>query len=464
MGDDVHPNIIWFRRDLRLADNPALSAALEDDAPIVPVFIIDEQVDAMGAAPKWRLEASLRDLATRLKALGAPLILRRGDAAGQLRDLIQETGARGLYYNRDYTPEAIARDKAIKSDLSADGCHVASFNGLLLHEPWTVETKTGGPFRVYSPMWRAVAEREVPPPLAAPTSLKTIPHPPKGLDPSDLDLGRAMDRGASVVAAHAHIGEAAAAARLTEFLSEQLSGYAAQRDRLDKPATSGLSENLAYGEISPRQIWHAAKALGHSDAKAREKFLKELVWREFAYHLIYHTPHIATRNWREAWDEFGWRADAAAVTAWQRGQTGEPVIDAAMRELYVTGIMHNRARMIVASYLCKHLLVDWRVGQAWFAACLIDWDPASNAMGWQWVAGSGPDAAPYFRIFNPRLQAEKFDPAGTYQRHYLSGAGAQEFAAAIPRSWGKTVPPAEPIIALDVGRKRALAAYQEIRN
>jgi len=341
------------------------------------------------------------------------LILRRGDAAGQLRDLIQETGARGLYYNRDYTPEAIARDKAIKSDLSADGCHVASFNGLLLHEPWTVETKTGGPFRVYSPMWRAVAEREVPPPLAAPTSLKTIPHPPKGLDPSDLDLGRAMDRGASVVAAHAHIGEAAAAARLTEFLSEQLSGYAAQRDRLDKPATSGLSENLAYGEISPRQIWHAA---------------------------------------------------AAAVTAWQRGQTGEPVIDAAMRELYVTGIMHNRARMIVASYLCKHLLVDWRVGQAWFAACLIDWDPASNAMGWQWVAGSGPDAAPYFRIFNPRLQAEKFDPAGTYQRHYLSGAGAQEFAAAIPRSWGKTVPPAEPIIALDVGRKRALAAYQEIRN
>jgi deoxyribodipyrimidine photo-lyase len=278
-----------------------------------------------------------------------------------------------------------------------------------------------------------------------------------------------MNRGAAVVLPHQHVGEAAAMARLGAFLDSKVAGYKDRRDFLAEDATSGLSENLTYGEISPRQIWHAGWRAMEEGAAGAEHFLKELVWREFAWHLLHHTPHIAQTSWRPEWDAFAWRADTEDAECWRRGMTGEPVVDAAMRQLYVTGTMHNRARMIVASYLTKHLLTHWKVGMDWFAQTLTDWDPASNAMGWQWVAGSGPDAAPYFRIFNPATQAKTYDPDFAYRTRYVAeltrnpGAAALDFFAAVPRSWGldpKRPYPA-PLIALDTGRTRALDAFQQ---
>jgi deoxyribodipyrimidine photo-lyase len=274
-----------------------------------------------------------------------------------------------------------------------------------------------------------------------------------------------MRRGAAVVRPWQRVGAAAAEARLDGFLASRVAGYRARRDFLAEDACSGLSENLTYGEIGPRQIWHAGWRALQEGAAGAETFLKELVWREFAYHLVYHSPQIVDRNWREGWDGFSWRGDNDEAERWRRGLTGEPVVDAAMRQMYVTGTMHNRARMIVASYLTKHLLTDWRVGQAWFAECLTDWDAASNAMGWQWVAGSGPDAAPYFRIFNPATQAEKFDPDGVYRRRWLDPRSpeARSYFEAVPRAWNLTAsaPYPDPVIPLAEGRARALAAYAQ---
>jgi len=275
-----------------------------------------------------------------------------------------------------------------------------------------------------------------------------------------------MRRGAAVVSAHQSPGEGAALARLAAFAEGPMAGYAARRDFMAEPATSGLSENLTWGEISPRRIWHRGWRAMEEGNPGAETFLKELVWREFAWHLMHHYPQIASRNWKPDWDAFPWRGDSAEAERWRRGQTGEPVVDAAMREMYVTGRMHNRARMIVASYLTKHLLTDWRIGLDWFAECLTDWDPAANAMGWQWVAGSGPDAAPFFRIFNPATQAEKFDPEARYRRRWVAelsrnpGADALSFFDAAPLSW--QLDPARryplPMIDLAAGRERALAA------
>ena len=264
------------------------------------------------------------------------------------------------------------------------------------------------------------------------------------------------------------VGEAAAQMRLATFVRDRMEGYARDRDRLDLDASSGLSENLAYGEISPLALWEAGQRAMEDGKSGAETFLKEVVWREFAYHLLYHTPHITQESWRASWESFPWKPESAETLRWKQGRTGIEVVDAAMRELYVTGRMHNRARMLVASYLTKHMLTHWRVGQRWFADCLIDWDPASNAMGWQWVAGSGPDASPYFRIFNPQTQAETFDPEGTYRRRWLAEISddppetALRFCDACPRSWGMTPDqdyPA-PLVGLAEGRKRALDAHE----
>jgi deoxyribodipyrimidine photo-lyase len=264
------------------------------------------------------------------------------------------------------------------------------------------------------------------------------------------------------------VGEAAAADRLARFVKTRVAAYKDRRDFLAEDATSGLSENLTYGEISPAQVWHAGRAAMLEGAAGAEHFLKELIWREFAWHLMHHTPQIATANWRPEWDSFPWQGDTPDAEAWRQGRTGEPVVDAALRQLYVTGTMHNRARMIAASYLTKHLMTHWKVGLDWFADCLTDWDPAANAMGWQWVAGSGPDAAPYFRIFNPATQAEKFDPDQTYRRRYLAELSsnpprpALDFFAAAPRSWhlDPKRPYPSPLIVLSAGRDRALGAYE----
>jgi deoxyribodipyrimidine photo-lyase len=270
-----------------------------------------------------------------------------------------------------------------------------------------------------------------------------------------------------VVRPHARVGEAEALVRLEAFLAGPVQDYDEARNLPDVAGTSRLSENLSLGEIGPRTIWHAGYRRMEEGARGAETFLKEVVWREFSYHLMHHFPHITTRNWKPEWDSFPWTGDSQAAERWRRGMTGEPFVDAAMREMYVTGTMHNRGRMIVASYLTKHLMTDWRVGLKWFEDCLIDWDPAANAMGWQWAAGSGPDAAPYFRVFNPATQADKFDPGRRYREGFIAelsrrpGPLALSYFDAVPKSWGLLpgLPYMTPMIDLSEGRARALAAY-----
>ncbi len=461
------PLILWFRRDLRLDDHPMLQAALHSGRPIIPVFIYDSQTAVLGAAARWRLVQGLEVFAAALAKLGSRLILRRGDALGCLTDLIAQTGAAGVYWQRMYDPASTARDAAIKSELRARGLIAQSHAGALLIEPWLVQTGQGGPYRVYSPFWRAVSGLDFGPALPAPTRLPTPQAWPATDRLADWGMGADMRRGADIVAQHACIGEVNALARLDEFIARKIDAYKEARDFVGHDASSGLSENLAWGEIGPRRIWHASTAPLQLGARGAEHFRKELVWREFAYHLMHHFPHILHRNWREEWDDFPWAGDNPRAEAWRRGQTGEPFVDAAMREVYVTGRMHNRARMIVASYLTKHLLTDWRIGAAWFAEVLTDFDPASNAMGWQWVAGSGPDAAPYFRVFNPSGQAEKFDSDGKYRRKWIAEGQSKapktalDFFDAVPQSWGLDAQgkyPA-PIVDLAAGRAGALAAY-----
>ncbi|WP_458358891.1 cryptochrome/photolyase family protein [Tabrizicola fusiformis] len=463
------PLILWFRRDLRLDDHPMLAAALASGRPLLPVFILDPETRALGAASLLRLELALTAFAARLAAAGSRLILRQGPALAVLERLVEETGAAGVLWSRLYDPVAKSRDSTAKAALKARGLRAESAPGFLLHEPWAVQTGQGGPYRVFTPFWKAVRWLPVAPALPAPARLPAPALWPPSDSLADWRLSAAMRRGAAVVAAHQSPGEAAALARLADFADGPMGAYAERRDFLAEPATSGLSENLTWGEISPRRIWHRGwRGVEEGNAGA-ETFLKELVWREFAWHLMHHYPQMATQNWKPDWDAFPWRGDSAEAERWRRGQTGEPVVDAALREMYVTGRMHNRARMIAASYLTKHLLTDWRVGLHWFAECLTDWDPAANAMGWQWVAGSGPDAAPFFRIFNPATQAEKFDPEARYRRRWLAeltrkpGEEALSYFAAAPFSWrlDPARPYPMPMIGLSEGRERALAALAQ---
>jgi len=467
---DEHPVIWWVRRDLRLSDNPALSAAVDSGRPVIPVFILDEVMEGHGACPRWRLGLGAEAFGRALEARGSRLIFRRGKALDGLWELIEETGARAVHWSRAYDPDQIARDTAVKQALKEQGIEAQSHAGHLMFEPWSVETKTGGMYKVYSPFWRAVKDIPVAEPLPAPGKIPAPAAWPDSDDPADWDLSGDMDRGAEIVRPHLTIGEDGAQGRLGSFIAHRIDAYKKARDFVAHDGTSNLSENLTYGEISPRQCWHAAQRSLNEGAKGAEHFLKELVWREFAYHLVCHTPRITTRNWREEWDAFPWKeeADSAAVTAWRQGRTGIEFVDAAMREMYVTGRMHNRARMIVASFLTKHLMTHWKIGLDWFEECLADWDPASNALGWQWTAGSGPDAAPYFRVFNPVTQREKFDEDRAYVDRWIAEGRANPdplamaYFDAVPRSWGLSPDAAypDPVIAVDEGRKRALAAYE----
>ena len=464
----MSPVIWWVRKDLRLGDNPALSAALERGAPVIPVFVLDEVFETYGACPLWRFGLGVAHLAARLEALGSRLILRRGKAADVLTELCRETGAEAVRWSRAYDPDQVARDRHVKAALEAAEVDAKSLPGHLLFEPWSVETKQGGFYRVYSPFWRAVKDAHVGASLPAPEHVPAPSAWPESDSLADWALARGMRRGAAVVARHVTVGEEAARDRLDAFITEKVGPYKKRRDFPGEVSTSGLSENLAWGEISPRVIWHAGLRAMEGGAAGAEHFLKELVWREFAYHLVWHTPHIVERNWREGWDSFPWSTEETdAVLRWKQGRTGERFVDAAMREMYVTGVMHNRARMIVASYLTKHMMCHWRIGQQWFEDCLIDWDPASNAMGWQWAAGSGPDAAPYFRVFNPETQLAKFDGDGVYQARWIAEGVAEpsetalSYFAAVPESWGVTAQDAypEPMVVLAEGRARALEAY-----
>ncbi len=460
------PTLLWVRRDLRLADNAALTAAATA-GPVIPVFVLDPETEALGAAAKWRLGLGVAAFGNSLRAAGSDLVLRRGPAAEVLVALARETGAAAVRWSRLYAPETVARDKAVKVALEAAGVGAESHPGHLIHEPWTVATKAGEPYRVFTPFWNAIGPRGAEAPLPPPRRLDAPAAWPASEALDDWRLGRAMDRGAAVVGAHVRVGEAAARDALDGFVAEGLAGYARGRDRPDLAGTSGLSENLTYGEISPRTVWAAVARAGEAGTSGADAFLRELGWREFAWHLLWHAPDLATRNWRREWDAFPWQGDGADAERWRRGLTGEAMVDAGMREMFVTGRMHNRVRMLVASYLTKHLLTDWRVGLRWFEDCLTDWDPAANALNWQWVAGSGPDAAPYFRVFSPPLQAERFDPDGVYRHRFVAGFGegiapeAAAFFDAAPRSWGldAAAPLPEPVVTHPEGRKRALAAY-----
>lgn len=462
--------ILWLRRDLRLHDNPALSAAASS-GPVLPVFIWDHSCDALGAAAKWRLGLSLQNLSERLAQMGSRLILRKGPAEAALGDLIHSTGARAVYWSRFYDPDSIARDTALKATLTAQQIEARSFNSHLLFEPWSVANGQGLPYRVYTPFWKAVQHRDIAPCLPAAT-LTAPAKWPESLRFEALGADTAMNRGAAIMARHSDAGEQAALARLDHFVATRVAAYREDRDLPAEPATSGLSDHLAWGEISIRTCWHAGATASQTGAAGAETFLKELVWREFAYHLMYHTPHILSRNWNEKWQGFVWNTDAdhPHVLAWKQGRTGVAFVDAAMREMYVTGRMHNRARMIAACYLTKHLRTDWRIGMDWFADCLSDWDPASNAMGWQWSAGCGPDAAPYFRIFNPDTQAEKFDPNATYRDRWIAERGSGHadglsYFDAVPRRWNLSpdAPYPMPIVGLAEGRAKALTAYEDFK-
>ena len=473
------PVIVWFRRDLRLSDNPALQRALALGQPVLPVYVLDETPDIRtpGAASLWWLGRSLAALAADLEARGSRLILRRGPAADVLQALVAETGAAQVVWNRLYDPGVVDRDAALKRRMRASGVTVESFNAALLSEPWTVTNQAGEPFKVFTPYWRAAqAHLQLDPAGPAPDRL---PAPDAWPASEALDSWGLQPRAPDWTGGFSvwQPGEAGARARLDAFLDRGLADYAEGRDIPSGPAVSRLSAHLHFGEIGPRQVWAAvaeAELRRPGLTRSADKFRAELGWREFSHALLYQRPDLETANFKSAFDRFPWRTDPEGLRAWQQGRTGYPMVDAGMRELWATGVMHNRVRMLAASFLVKHLLIDWRAGEAWFWDTLVDADRAANAASWQWVAGCGADAAPYFRIFSPMGQGEKFDPEGTYVRRWvpelarLRGPGIHAPWTLSPMelraagvTLGRTYP--APIVDHGQARERALAALGETK-
>ena len=480
----IKPVIVWFRHDLRLADQPAIRAAADSGAPVICVYVFDEESEGLrplGGASRWWLHHSLASLKADIEQAGARLHILRGPAGELVPAIAKVTDAAGVYWTRRYDAPGIAIDKALKQELREQGIEAKSFNGQLLNEPWEIKTKTGGPYGVFTPYWKSVRARPEPDALQPRvTKIEDGVWPrsaPATIALEALDLLPTKPDWAGGLRTRWTPGEAGARARLTEFLDGPLQDYASDRDRPDREATSFLSPHLAFGEISPRQIWHATRHAADENEgldKAADKFLSEVGWREFSYHLLFHNPDLARKNYNSRYDGFPWRdARPETVKAWQTGRTGVPIVDAGMRELWQTGYMHNRVRMIAASYLIKNLLIDWREGERWFWDTLCDADPANNAASWQWVAGSGADAAPYFRIFNPVLQGGKFDPHGDYVRRFVPELkdvpdkfihapwdAPREVLVKARVTLGGTYP--EPLVDLKASRERALDAYKGI--
>lgn len=471
----MRPAICWFRRDLRLTDNPALSAAAHQGRPVVAVYIHSPEEAgqwAEGAASRWWLHHSLHALAETLQAQGINLLIHRGPALRALQTLIDQTQAEAVYWNRLYDPAIIERDRAVKAQLQADGMEVKSYNAALLREPWTVQTGTGGPYRAFTPFWRAAQRESTPPqPLAAPALTGPTLSSPVNID--NLDLLPTI-RWDTDFPTYWQPGEAGAQARLQQFVEQPIHRYDTDRDFPAINGTSGLSAHLHFGEISPRQIWHATPARESDDVKT---FLAEIGWREFAHHVLFHHPSFPDEPLNPRFAEFPWADDPKQqlLKAWQRGNTGIPLVDAGMRELWSTGWMHNRVRMVVGSFLVKNLRLPWQQGEAWFWDTLVDADLASNSLGWQWVAGSGADAAPYFRIFNPIRQSERFDAEGAYIARWipeLSRLPAKyrhapfEAPANVLADAGVTlgVHYPWPIVDLKASRQAALAAFEKIKK
>ena len=478
-GQSSGPVIVWFRNDLRIADNAALYAAAETGLPVVCLFIRDPSgpVRQLGSAQQWWLHHSLAALNLKLLELGGSLVWKTGITADVLDTIVSETGASHVFWNRRYDPAAIPLDASIKSSLKQRGIDVRTFDGQLLHAPTQVKTGAGNHFKVYTPFWRALNALPDPrPPYAAPMKLSDGSARLVSERLEDWNLLPTKPDWAGGMKEEWTPGEDGAQARLDAFLNGAIDGYADDRNIPGHLSTSKLSPHLAMGEISPFQVWHAAITQKDAPARDAEVFRKELVWREFAYHLLFHFPKLANDNFNGSFDAFPWgEARADLLKAWQRGQTGYPIVDAGMRELWATGWMHNRVRMIVASFLIKHLMIDWREGEQWFWDTLVDACPANNPASWQWVAGSGADAAPYYRIFNPVLQGEKFDGDGAYVRKWVPELGAMPDKF-LHQPWdapllvlkaagvelGETYP--RPIVDHDAARQRALSAFKSIKG
>jgi deoxyribodipyrimidine photo-lyase len=484
--------LLWFSRDLRVADNPALDAAVAR-GQVLPFTVLDD-LDAgtwgPGGASRWWLHGSLQCLDADLRRRGACLILRRGAAERVIDQLLSETGASAVFWNRRYEPWAMARTEGIKARLKARGIEARSFNASLLAEPGQLATQKGEPFRVFTPFWRALrlqgpfdahvaAPARIPAPAVLPASESLDGW---NLRPTNPDWAGGLRE-------HWQPGEAAAHDRLDAFVDRAILGYADERNLPGHHGTSRLSPHLHFGEIGPRQIWRAvvqraveraqsrpgAGAAGAATPTGFDTYLSEIAWREFSYHLLFHFPNLPVQPLRGEFAAFPWEENPTALRAWQKGATGYPIVDAGMRELWHTGWMHNRVRMIVASFLVKDLLVDWRAGAAWFWDTLVDADLASNSASWQWVAGCGADAAPYFRVFNPALQGARFDPAGQYVRRWVPEI-ARLPDAALHAPWearpvdlaaagvalGRDYP--EPLVDHATARQRALWAFEQIRK
>ena len=471
--------IVWYRSDLRITDNPALSYAAKNAHTIIPVYIYspdDEAPWAPGGASRVWLHHSLNSLDTSLQAKGSRLIIRRGAAGPVLDQLIKETGADTVVWNRRYEPHIIDRDAEIKASLKAAGLEAKSFNSTLLFQPWEIKNKSGNPFLVFTPFYRHCLKLESP--RAPSTAPRHLPPPETWPDSEPLDLLPEIPWDTGIQESWT-IGEDGATEALEQLLDQRLETYSEGRDRPGQIGTSRLSPYLHFGQISPHQIWeavteHAAAEDTATTHAASEDYLREIIWREYAYHLLFHFSHTPTKPLKEQYADFPWNERTGHYDAWCRGQTGYPMVDAGMRELWHTGWMHNRVRMIVASFLIKHLLIPWQKGAAWFWDTLVDADLASNTMGWQWTAGCGADAAPFFRIFNPTSQGTKFDGKGAYVRTWCPEL------AHLPDKWiydpsnapaevlqqagvvlGETYP--EPIVDHKEARTKALNALEAIK-
>jgi deoxyribodipyrimidine photo-lyase len=440
-------SLVWLRDDLRLADNPALNDALRAGERTAVLYVLDDEspeVRPIGAASRWWLHHSLHQLQHDLAALGGSLILRRGAARDVLPAVVAEVGATSVYWNRRY-----GSTRAIDTELKVSLPDAHSYTGSLLHDPWSVTTGAGTPFKVFTPFWKSIlAGPEPRQPLVAPASITGAEAASDVLDSWNLLPDRPW---ANEFPSQWTPGEAGARERLERFLAKGLGLYH-RRDEPGIESTSGLSPHLRFGEISPYQVWHAVESIVTPETRANaSRFLSAVGWREFSYHQLFHNTDLHRRNLRAEFDEFPWeKPNALHLSAWKKGATGVELVDAGMRELWKIGTMHNRVRMVAASFLIKNLGIDWRIGEAWFWNTLVDADEASNPASWQWVAGSGYDAAPYFRVFNPELQAAKFDPDSVYRSRWIEEYNTPLYP--------------EPIVSLSDTRARALADYSTMRG
>ncbi len=477
--------VFWFRNDLRLADNPGLLAASQDaerGGGLILLYILDPQELGddwpLGGAAQWWLAQALDDLARRVRSFGGQLHIAKGPAEDVLTDLAQRHSVVRLHCNRSYVPATCARDASVKRALAANGVEVITHQGNVLVEPGSLRSRSGGPFKVFTPFWKTlVAELE----SCGQAALTPLPEPGRlrfakqvgafrgQCDIRQLGLVDERARWSEKLGNHWQVGEEGAQDRLDSFLQAGIAGYADLRNRPDLAHVSRFSPYLRWGHITPRQIWNRLDQAPSSAAESprdRAVFLSELGWREFSYELLHQFPELPRANWRPAFDAYPWQENTSALRAWQEARTGYPLVDAGMRQLWQEGWMHNRLRMVTASFLIKHLQIDWRAGQAWFWDTLVDADLASNAASWQWVAGSGADAAPYFRIFNPITQAKKFDPEGRFIRRNLPALrelGTPE----IFEPWSLKTPPKgypPPLVEHGAARQRALAGYEAVRQ